>query len=49
MLGDLVVPEKILYLIIYYNKFRIPYIPQQIIIVDGQLNAQKTPKEYPAL
>ncbi|KAB8202691.1 hypothetical protein BDV34DRAFT_228052 [Aspergillus parasiticus] len=48
-LEELVVPEKTAYSITYYNKFGMPYMPQQVVIIDGQLSAQKVPAGYSTL
>lgn len=48
-LGELVVPEETSYSVTYYNEFGMPYMPQQVVMVDGQLTAQEVPAGYPTL
>ncbi|KAB8226809.1 uncharacterized protein BDW43DRAFT_317452 [Aspergillus alliaceus] len=48
-LGDLVIPEEMSYTVTYYNEFGLPYVPQQVVIVDGQLSAQENAAGFPTL
>ncbi|KAB8227110.1 uncharacterized protein BDW43DRAFT_317152 [Aspergillus alliaceus] len=48
-LRDLVIPEEMPYMVTYYNKFRLPYVPQQVVIVNGQLSAQENAARFPTL